>query len=197
MHYAAAKALWDPDLNAEALLADYCEKGYGPAAKAVQAYWDTYWSAIRTKGVPITKGQSKSLRYAYECAIDIYTPEVLAQAREHLAQARRLADGHPAILKRLQLLDVTQTHAELFLPFAKANRHWRRHKGDTQAARETIRRAKAILAYVADVEKDVPWAFAYSPTKDGDRRDHYATTLPELAIKSVSRKLRRTGGYEM
>lgn len=38
-YYALARLLWDPDADMDALLRDYCECGFGPAARAMEAYY--------------------------------------------------------------------------------------------------------------------------------------------------------------
>ena len=39
-YYVLARALWDPALDYDAVLQDYCESGFGPAAEQVRAYFD-------------------------------------------------------------------------------------------------------------------------------------------------------------
>ncbi len=39
-YYVRAKLYWDPDVDVEALIEDYCRAGFGPAADQVRAYFD-------------------------------------------------------------------------------------------------------------------------------------------------------------
>ena len=39
VNYVGAKLLWDPDLDADALIEDYCKAGFGPAAEEMKAYF--------------------------------------------------------------------------------------------------------------------------------------------------------------
>ncbi|MBO4647390.1 MAG: DUF4838 domain-containing protein [Lentisphaeria bacterium] len=39
-NYVGAKLLWDPDLDVDAVIDDYCRAGFGPAAKEMRAYFD-------------------------------------------------------------------------------------------------------------------------------------------------------------
>ena len=40
-YYVLCKALWNPDLDVAANIADYCRAAYGPAAEVMQQYHDT------------------------------------------------------------------------------------------------------------------------------------------------------------
>ena len=44
--YLRARLMWDADLDAEALLADFFTRWYGPAAKPARAFWDALEAAI-------------------------------------------------------------------------------------------------------------------------------------------------------
>lgn len=161
-YYMVAKALWNPDFDVEALFDDYCEKGFGPAGEAVKEYYNTYWHAVRTKNVPIKRAPDARGWSIFESAIDIYTPDVLIKARAALNRAFLLARDQPDITKRLNLLEVSQSYAEKFIPFAAAHRIWRRNPRDRDAKDTTIAHAKDVVGYLDQKAPQEPWALVYS-----------------------------------
>lgn len=161
-YYMVAKALWNPDLDVEAVFEDYCDTGFGPAAGAIKAYYNTYWHAVSVKDIPIKRAADAGSWSIFESAIDIYTPDVLLTARSHLNRAFVLAKDRPDVVKRLNLLEVSQTYAEKFLPFAAAHRSWRRNRRDTQAEDATIAHAIDVLAYIDRIAPKEPWGLIYT-----------------------------------
>ncbi len=78
------KLLWNPDLDLDTAIADYCEKAYGPAAAPMLRYHQKI--EARGKGGPyFGSGGSQ--------AIGLFTPEFLAALAEDVAEARKLAAG--------------------------------------------------------------------------------------------------------
>jgi hypothetical protein len=87
--YLAARLLWDPSLDPDALLAEYFDKLYGPAGKEMAAFYQVFEDAwMRTKR-PGTWFEGIG-SVAQELAM--YRPADLAAARQHLRQAQALPD---------------------------------------------------------------------------------------------------------
>src|SRR5262249_54799320 len=72
---------WNPDVDVEALLAEFAEKFYGPAAKPMAAYWSE-----------INAAWANSIVTEHEHFVipAIYTPEVVAKLRTHLEAGEKL-----------------------------------------------------------------------------------------------------------
>lgn len=88
--YLAARLLWDPSLDTDALLREYFEKLYGPASGEMAAFYQVFedaWMGYRRPGAWFEGIGS----IAQELAM--YRREHLVAARGHLRRARRLADS--------------------------------------------------------------------------------------------------------
>lgn len=86
--YVAAKLAWNPDLDVDALLDDYFEKFYGPAAEPMRAYFMTLEKAYTDYNGCISYG----LKRAEAIASDIFTPAVMQELEQHVNAARQAAD---------------------------------------------------------------------------------------------------------
>jgi len=73
---------WNPEADVDALLAEFYEKFYGPAAKPMAAYWNAILRAW---------DESIVTEHEYFVAPAIYTEKLLAELRQHLAAAEQLA----------------------------------------------------------------------------------------------------------
>jgi hypothetical protein len=82
--YVAAKLLWDPATDVDALLREYYTRFYGRAAPAMQRYWER-WEAAMTASAAQGDGGYEWLR--------MFTPELVAECEELLEDAERLAGG--------------------------------------------------------------------------------------------------------
>ncbi len=87
-YYVLAKLLWNPRLDVDALLADYCRSAFGPAAPRTQQYYlelekRTDWIAQRFE-----EGQIDRMRF-FTAIPEFYSPAVLGRWRAQLAAALR------------------------------------------------------------------------------------------------------------
>jgi hypothetical protein len=71
--------LWDPDADVDALLAEFYEKFYGPAADPMARYWNAIFAAWQDTIVT---------EHEYFVAPAIYTPALLARLASDLAAAQ-------------------------------------------------------------------------------------------------------------
>ena len=96
--YLLAKLLWDPSLDPEALMEDFCRHYYGPAAEPILAY-------IRTLHAERAKTPDFFL-FLYgdpAQAFDGYlSPGLLQQYRQWMDQAEAQAAGDTLLLRRVQ-----------------------------------------------------------------------------------------------
>jgi len=91
-YYVCARLNWNPDLDVNELIDDYCRKGFGPAAESVKAYLmriEELTDIMAEKEMGITEP---------------YTPEVLAELRGYLDAAGAAAGGDPVVRRRIAFL---------------------------------------------------------------------------------------------
>lgn len=79
--YVRGQLYWNPDADVDALLAEFPEKFFGPAAKPMAAYWNAIHAAWEKTIVT---------EHEYFVAPAIYTPELMTQLKKHLADAEGL-----------------------------------------------------------------------------------------------------------
>jgi hypothetical protein len=111
-YYVAARLHWNPELDVDALIDDYCRAGFGPAAAPVRRYF------TRLEGLFDASARRE------EPALSAFPAAALQELRQLLGQARREAAAEPTVLKRLDFLELglrwteleTQAHAFLANP---------------------------------------------------------------------------------
>ena len=75
--YLRGQLLWNPDTDADALLADFYVRFYGPAAKPMARYWGEIFRAWQ---------ETLVTEHEYFVAPAIYTPELIGRLRSHLEE---------------------------------------------------------------------------------------------------------------
>src|SRR6185369_9124333 len=78
-YYVVARLHWQPEQNVDALVDDYCQAGFGPAAKSVRRYFDGLEALMDEAATKKTK------------ATAVFSPAALAQLRKDLDKARKEA----------------------------------------------------------------------------------------------------------
>lgn len=134
-YYVLAKLLWDPSLDADELIEDYCRSGFGEAWEHVQLYLssleqmteefadlhDRYdeekakaelMAEERDQEVD-TRALARPFSRAY---VQTYTPERIAALREMLRQAQQVVEGDELLLKRIHFLEYGLNYAEARIP---------------------------------------------------------------------------------
>ncbi len=89
VYYAAARMLWNPELDFEGILEDYCRAGFGPAAGAMQKYWMAFqerWENFEQTGL------------RHEAAVAALYPEAWRRARRAELEAAWIAAGDDAAI---------------------------------------------------------------------------------------------------
>ena len=82
--YLRARLLWNPDVDLDAVLADFYPRFYGPVARPMEAYWSTIYQAWEN---------TLCTEHEYFVAPAIYTPQVLERLREKLQEAEQTMAG--------------------------------------------------------------------------------------------------------
>ena len=84
--YLRAKLYWHANDDAKAILNDYFEKWYGPAAKPSQAYWDAIEDTLEK--TPILCHEDRVMPW-------VYTDELIASMEKSEQEAEKLAQEEP------------------------------------------------------------------------------------------------------
>ena len=93
-YYLAARLHWNPEQDVDALVDDFCQAGFGPAAKSVRRYFDGLEALMDESA---TKNAKPMI---------VFQPLVLAKLRKELEQARRDAGSDTAVAKRIAFLEI-------------------------------------------------------------------------------------------
>jgi len=112
-YYVLAKLHWDPDLDVDKLIDDYCRSGFGLAAGPVKRYY--------AKIEQLTDGIASAKTQAGESRPDVttpYTQETIAQLRGLLDEADRVAGSDEPVRRRIAFLriglDFTELQANIY-----------------------------------------------------------------------------------
>ena len=111
-YYVMAKLLWDPDLDINALVDDYCQAGFGAGADTVKAYF--------LKLEELTDEMSTTEKNYTEP----YTPEVVAELRSLLDEADAATEGDHASNKRVAFLRAGLEYTDGFCEIHRIHRAW-------------------------------------------------------------------------
>jgi hypothetical protein len=181
-YYMGVKALWDVDMNVDKVYLDYCCKGYGPAAESIEKYYNTLWQAWLSESAPT----SQEIVRVGPGRVDklmpqIYSQTVLEKTRTHLNDAYNQAKNRPDVLARLDLLRVSQTYTEKYIPLRDGWTKYLAHSSVAPSPHKLLSMAQDLMAYIEHAEKKSPWALTY--------RGHHAYTadvLPTVVIEQLS-----------
>ena len=133
-YYIVARLHWNPEQNVDALVDDYCQAGFGPAAKSVRRYFDLLEAVM-------DEAATKKVK-----ATTVFDAKALARLRKELEQARRDAGSDPAIAKRIAFLELglrwteieVRAHTLLTEPA----------KADKEAVKKTLDERFALMRHI-------------------------------------------------
>ncbi len=151
-YYALAHLAWNPNTDVEALMDDYYQRGFGPAAADVKAYWKLL-EQTRMEFV----AEEPSRQRAYDLPKK-YTPALFADAQSHLdAAAANIAGADEKYRRRLHFIQCGLDFTKLVV--------------DTRA---WMQKLKASKGKDAEAKKRV--------LANWDRVEEMKETFPEFAI---------------
>jgi hypothetical protein len=93
--WVLAKAMWNPEADGKALVAEFCNGYYGPAGPEILKYIDTIHR-------PVRENPRLYVQTSYNDQMPWLTPEVLVEAEGHLREAERKVAGDPMLTKRVR-----------------------------------------------------------------------------------------------
>jgi len=125
-YYVLGRLLWDPSQNVDAIVKDYCQSGFGPAASEVEGYFNELERLTNVMASSVGDATESALRDEEEIDVNnfareviqrlapgIYTSEEISKLRTYFARGREKADGHPEVLERLRFLELGVDYAEV------------------------------------------------------------------------------------
>ena len=158
-YYLVARLAWDPHIDADAVMEDYYERGFGPAARQVKAYW-TLMEQTRNEMVAKEKNRLR----AYELP-RYYTAELLDRAEGLLKEAARQAVNGPAVCgKRVAFVQGGLDYTRLVVD----TRRWMQKVEESKAQDlEAVEKVHACWASALDMKKrltpfSINWWMVYN-----------------------------------
>lgn len=144
-YYLIGQLAWDPGADGHAILNDYFQRCYGPAAAPMKKYW---LLMEKTRGELVHKGASVNSAFFVP---DYYTADFFAKADALIAQAHSLAG--PADGKHARRVEFTRCG----LDYSRAIVSIRAQMRKLEAAKKDDRKAfsEAILRQWDELEKSV------------------------------------------
>ena len=133
-YYVVARLHWNPEEGVDSIVDDYCQAGFGPAAKSVRRYFDGLESLMDEAA---TKKEKPTT---------IFHPKALAKLRKDLEQARQDAGNDATVAKRIAFLEIglrwteIEVAAHAFLADAA--------KADKTAVKKTLDERYALMRQV-------------------------------------------------
>lgn len=136
-NYIAAKLMWDHTADVDALLVDFTDKFFGPAAKPMSRYVARMDAALRDS--EHCTGSAWDMPW-------FYPPAVRRAAREDLVEAHKLAGGESPYAERVRMVTETFDLLEGFIAMLDA-----RARIDFPRAKQELERmdeiANRLMAY--------------------------------------------------
>ncbi len=137
--YLIARAMWDVNVDAPAVLADFYEKYYSVAAAPMRLFFETFDEATRQAT------REWDIHASYPATL---TPARVAECRDHLSAARTAADGQALITRRIEAMSSYWRVVELHVGAQQAIEAWR--AGKSAATRQAVHRASNDLIEIVE-----------------------------------------------
>lgn len=135
--YIVGKLMWNADVDVDALVRDYCEKLFGPAADAMEQFF-TYVDA-RMRDADHHTGSAFNL-------LQFYPPDVRKQARSYLNEAKKVVSESP-YKERFAIFDEAFSFTENFAEMIEA-----RNQHDWNAAYQSLQKLDEIRENLSGME---------------------------------------------
>lgn len=143
-YYTIAKATWDTGIDADAMVADYCDQAFGPASAEMQAFMRTVERAL-VAADHITEGVWTWM-----------TPEAMAEARTHLDAAHAAAaHADSKVLARLREWEIGFHYGEIGVAAWRTAQRGLAEQ-DADLLRRAIDLANEAAQYLAEENREEP-----------------------------------------
>lgn len=133
LYYELAHLAWNPRADTAALMDDYFQRCYGPAAAEMKAYWEL----LERTRMEFVNAKPNRMR-AFDIA-DKYTPDVFAQAQRQLdAAAAKLTGTHEKYRRRLHFTRCGLEFTKAVVNIRAAMKPFEASKGKDAEARARV-----------------------------------------------------------
>ncbi len=194
-YYALVHLAWNPQADVAAVMDDYYERGFGPAAAEVKAYWQLL---ERTRMEFVAEEISRFR------AFDLpkkYTPELFAQAQSHLDNAaKKLATADEKYRRRLHFIQYGLGYAKLLVDTRAEMQKLEASKGQDIAAKAKV---EANYTRAEQMKQNAPahainWqaVFRLPGFGGGDGNQRVMGLHPDAPLSGRTLKELRTRGLE-
>ncbi len=162
-YYLMAHHVWDPRSDPEAILQDYYQRAFGPAAQEVRAYYELLEQA-RMDFVQ---------RYEYAASVvlfpELYTPELLEKAFGHLDRAAQAIPGEEeTLVKRVAFVRAGLEYTQLLMEtIGVMTTHW---GAPADQREQTDRQARELWARMQQIPVEHPYAINPGPVRPNTPR---------------------------
>lgn len=191
-YYALAHLAWNPQIDVAAVMDDYYERGFGPAAADVKDYWHLM---ERTRMEFVAEEPSRFR------AFDLpkkYTPELFAQAQAYLdAAAAKLAAADEKYRRRLHFIQYGLDYAKLVVDTRAWMQKLEASKGQDADAKAKV---EANYTRAEQMKQKAPahainWGAVFrAPTFGGDGNKRAMGLHPDTPLSGRTlRELREPG----
>ncbi len=159
-YYIMAQLFWNPSQDDEAILTDYYQRAFGPAAAGVRGYFEE----IETARMAYVD------EFGYGAGLynlpRLFTDDLLANSDQHLDRAKAaVADGPEIYRERVQFVRAGLTYTELLMDTIEVmTSYWR--KKDEKLAKQ----AAANWAAMEKLCQDHPYAINWGPVRSSTPR---------------------------
>lgn len=133
LYYMMAQLVWNPDLDPDEILEDFCQRSYGPAAESLLAYW-RMMEAMRDR----LEDESPT-RWRMLDSPQYYTEEFFDKAQGLLDQAvLELAGARGKYSKRLQYVQAGLDYTRFVIDTRAAMQRWEDSDGTDEEAKAYV-----------------------------------------------------------
>jgi hypothetical protein len=150
LYYIMAQLAWNPAADAEAILADYYTRAFGPAASQVREYFE----ALEKERMAFTKKNGEAGIFAFP---QLYTADLMRESQARLDRAAAAVPADSIHAKRVAFIQVGLTYTRMTLEnIALMDRYWK--KKDDAIAAQVRQNWNAIEKLVTEQPYAINWA---------------------------------------
>lgn len=119
-YYVMAQLVWDSKKDGQAILADYYQRGFGPAAGAVREYYE----GLEKARMAYTAKNPDGGVFLFP---ELYTPELLRESQERLTRAAAAAPAGSLYQRRVAFVQVGLDYTRLVMDnVTLMGRYWKK-----------------------------------------------------------------------
>jgi len=149
LYYIMAQLAWNPAAGAEAILADYYARAFGPAASQVREYFET----LEKERMAFTAKNGEAGIFTFP---QLYTADLLRESQARLDQAAAAVPADSVFAKRVAFIQAGLTHTKLMMDtITLMDGYWK--KKDPAVAERVKQNWAAMEKNAADHPYSINW----------------------------------------